>query len=140
MQDIASLLQSLESTDASVRDAAALDLMDIGDERAVAPLLRAISKPENVNHRGTLVYALSAFDCREFIETLVHLALTGNYEVAAGACNIINDMATSEDCLQRIKAQLQQIDPEALQAEHHQWAWEELLELAESMCEPDGDD
>jgi len=40
---------------------------------AVLPLLQAISKPENANHRGTLFYAPGDFDCLEHLEILVDL-------------------------------------------------------------------
>lgn len=54
MHELQALIQDLESPDSSIRDNAALDLMDIQDASALEPLLRAIAKPENVNHRGRL--------------------------------------------------------------------------------------
>jgi HEAT repeat protein len=129
MRELQSLIQDLESPKSSIRDRAALDLIDIRDDSAIAPLLRAISKPENVNHRGTLVYALSAFNCEAFLETLVDLALTGNFEVSAGACSIIADSATSAAAVQRVQAQLVKFDSNTLSAEHNHIAWQVLLEL-----------
>lgn len=106
--------------------------MDVQDEHAVEPLLRAISKPENANHRGTLVYALSAFNCEAFLEVIVDLALTGNFEVSTGACSIIGESANSADATQRIRAKLNTFEQNMLLAEHHQMAWEWLHELTEA--------
>ena len=137
MREIHLLIQDLESTDATVRNAAAIDLMDLGDERAVAPLLRAITNPENVNHRGTLVYALSAFNCEGFIELMVRLALTGNYEVSGEACSIIEESATSNDCVLRVKAELERYASGTFLAEHHELAWQELVEITGIGASPD---
>ena len=137
MRELQSLIQDLESPESSIRDRAALDLMDLQDDSAIAPLLRAISKPENVNHRGTLVYALSAFNCEAFLETLVDLALSGNFEVSVGACSIITESATSAEAVQRVKAQLVKLDTNTLSAEHNHIAWQELLELTPMEIRPE---
>ncbi|WP_420826960.1 HEAT repeat domain-containing protein [Aquipseudomonas campi] len=136
MRELQSLIQDLESPKSSIRDRAALDLMDIGDDSAIAPLLRAIFRPENVNHRGTLVYALSAFNCEDFLETLVDLALTGNFEVSAGACSIIAESATSAKAVQRVHAQLVKFNPNTLSAEHNYIARQELFELTPVESRP----
>lgn len=138
MREVQALIQDLESTSSSIRDKAALDLMDVLDERAVGPLLRAISKPENANHRGTLVYALGAFNCEAYLEIVVDLALTGNYEVSAGACSILEESANSAGAIRRIRAQLNKYAPDMLLAEHHHMVWEGLHELtkAESGSAP----
>ncbi len=132
MREVQALIQDLESPNSSVRDKAALALMDALDERAVEPLLRAISKPENANHRGTLVYALSAFNCEAYLEVVVDLALTGNYEVSAGACGILGESAKSAGSIRRIRAQLNKYNQSMLLAEHHHMVWEELHELIEA--------
>jgi hypothetical protein len=129
MLNINALIQDLESSDSEVRNTAALNLMDIQAEAAVKPLISAILKPENVNHRGTLVYALSAFNCEAFLEILVDLALTGNYEVAVGACSIIYETTLSPDTIKRIQAQLLKYDSITLATEHNREANQQLLEL-----------
>ncbi len=65
MKRFDSLLLDLESSNSAIRNQAALELMELENCAAVIPLLSAISKPENVNHRGTLIYVLGAFE-REF--------------------------------------------------------------------------
>lgn len=135
MRELQSLIQDLESTNSAIRDKAALDLMDLRDESAVNPLLRAISKPENINHRGTLVYALSAFNCEAVLEVLVDLALTGNFEVSAGAYSIIAESVTSAEVGQRVQAQLVKFSSNTLSAEHNYMALRELRELASAKSE-----
>ena len=117
MKSLQALIQDLQSPDASVRDKAAIVLMDIGDEEAVRPLLDAIAKPENANHTGTLVYALSAFDCVEHLEVLVDLCLKGNYEVSSGAFHIIEAVELTQDVIRRIDAQLRKSDRRQLSHE-----------------------
>lgn len=134
MRELKSLIQDLASPRSSVRDKAALDLMDIGNEIAVDPLLRAIAKPENQNHRGTLVYALGAFNCEPFLEVLVDLVLTGNFEVSTGAFSLIEESATSGDAKQRVRRQIQKYNPRTLAAEQHNLALEALVGFVEAAA------
>ncbi|WP_347815429.1 HEAT repeat domain-containing protein [Hahella sp. CR1] len=135
MCEVRALIRDLASSDASIRDRSALTLMDIGDERAVEPLFRAITKPENINHRGTLVYALSAFNCEAFVEVLVDIVLTGSFEVSITAFSIIADSITSPESLMQMQAQLLKFDKNMLSADHHHEAYQELLELAASVSD-----
>jgi HEAT repeat protein len=118
MQPIEALLLDLKSFDPSVRDRAALKLMDIGDERAICPLLEAITKPENVDYRGTLVHALSAFNCIEHLEVLVDICVTGDFEVSSGAFNAIEEIELTTAAIRRIDAQLGKFDIEHLPHEN----------------------
>jgi hypothetical protein len=129
LKSIEALLLDVHSTDPRVRDLAALELMDRGDARAVPALWNAIKRPENIDHRGTLVYALSAFDQSERLESLVNLALTGNFEVSIGAAAILEDAPQSAESLEHIRAQLAQHPVESLTEEHHIEALEALLDL-----------
>lgn len=132
MHELQALIQDLESPDSSIRDNAALDLMDIQDASALESLLRAIAKPENVNHRGALVYALSAFNCEAILSELVELVLTGNYEVCAGACSIIEELIASVEAANQVQAQLKNFVSSTPLAEHNQIALQDLLELTSS--------
>jgi len=129
MKSIDALIIDLESTDSSVRNKAAISLMDIGDERAVAPLLKAIQKPENSNYRGTLVYALSAFNCLNHINILVDLVLTGNYEVATGSFQILEQSTLNNEHKKQIKNQIKSIDVATMKKEHNRDGCQYLLEL-----------
>lgn len=129
MRELQSLIQDPESSSSPIRNKAALALMDLRNEAAVGPLLRAIAKPENVNHRGTLVYALGAFHCEASLEVLVDLALTGNFEVSVNAVGIIEASTTSAEAIQTVRAHLRQFDPISLVAEHHTMALQSLVAL-----------
>ena len=59
------LITLLDSTNPSFRNFSALGLRDLADNKALEPLFKAISKVENVNSRGTLVYALETLDCSD---------------------------------------------------------------------------
>ncbi|MEK8035064.1 HEAT repeat domain-containing protein [Ideonella sp. DXS29W] len=135
MRELQSLIQDLESPSSSVRDKAALALMDMGNESAVVPLLQAISKPENLNCRGTLVYALGAFNCEPFLEVLVDLVLTGNFEVSTGAFSIIEESATSAEAVQRVQRHAQRYSPSTVAAEHQKLALEALAVFTEAAGE-----
>jgi len=78
-------------TDARVRNWAAHVLREIGDDRAVEPLVNAINVPENCNNRGSLVYALQTLDCRNHFQFLFDLAIEGNYEVRCMVLMIFED-------------------------------------------------
>lgn len=135
MKPLELLLPDLESSIASIRDQAALALMELGNDAAVAPLISAITRPENVNHRGTLVYALGAFDCRDHVETLVDLALTGNFEVSTGAFLIIEEIEVSPLVLHRIEQHLRTVDLTLLPFEHSHDAHAALVALLSSRQE-----
>ncbi len=129
MQRLDALIADLESPDAIIRNHAALELMDRQAEAAIPPLIRAILKPENEHHRGTLVYALGAFHCEPFVELLIDLALTGNYEVSLGAGSIIYEMTLTPETMKRIAAQLLKHDTTALEHEHNREAMQHLHAL-----------
>ena len=103
--------------------------MDTGDPRAVDALLNAIAHPENANHRGTLVHALGAFDCSEHVEELVDLALTGNFEVASCAFNILEDASHGPSFKQRVSAAVGRYEGRALPFEHNASAMQAIRDL-----------
>ena len=76
-----SVIPLLRSTVVRVRYWAAHVLREIGDDRAVEPLVKAISVPENRNYSGSLVYALQTLDCRHYFLFLFDLAIEGDVEV-----------------------------------------------------------
>lgn len=80
------------TSDKKLRNLLAISLRDIGSEEAISPLIRLVNDPRTVGSRGTLLYALESFDCTEHLETIIHLFLTGNFEVQAGAYQLIESM------------------------------------------------
>lgn len=129
MDPIELLLMQLDSIDPVERDEAALALMGLGDPRAVEALLRVIAKPETVHHRGTLVHALGAFDCRDHLEALVELVLTEDFEVASCAFNILEESSHAPSFKQRISAVVGRYEGRALPFEHNESAVQALREL-----------
>jgi HEAT repeat protein len=126
------LLGDLGSDDARVRDCAALRLMDLQDARAVAPLVRAILAPDNVNHRGTLIHALGAFDCSEHVEMLLDLTLGGNFEVSVTAYSIVTEMNLSSSIVAKIRRYLKSHVSDRELLEHQADARVALERLADS--------
>lgn len=80
------LLDLLRSTsDPVIRNAAAVGLRDLGDARAVPSLVELLRDPKTEGYRGTLLYALAAFDCGPHLLLLVDLAIHDNFEVSRQA-------------------------------------------------------
>jgi len=88
---VAFLISVLESENAGLRNSAALALRDIGDNRALEPLFRAIQKPENANNRGTLVYALEELDCSQKLTELFDILFYARYEAKMSAAAILDE-------------------------------------------------
>ena len=82
------LLSALASADSRRRGAAAHRVQDFA-EAAVDTLFRAIARPENRNHRGTLVYVLRVFNCEARFTELFDLALHGHFEVQNHSLSIL---------------------------------------------------
>lgn len=86
-----SLIPLLRSTVIRVRYWAAHVLREIGDDRAVEPLVNAINVPENRNYSGSLVYALQTLDCRHYFLFLFDLAIEGDFEVRSLVLMILEE-------------------------------------------------
>lgn len=77
------LIEMLQKTnEPAIRNAAAVGLRELGDERALCPLLSLINDPKTEGNRGTLIYALEGFDCSKLLPLLTELVITGNFEVS----------------------------------------------------------
>lgn len=101
MYTFADFVEALSSPTASERNAAAVVLMDLADPRAIQPLVAAIEHPSNLNARGTLVYALSVFDCSGRFGQLFRWALEGGYEASGESLSIIREQGlrpTEKEC------------------------------------------
>lgn len=108
-EELQSLVILLTTTNSpAIRNAAALALADIGDQKVLPILVSLISDPKTENYRGTLVHALQSFDCSEILSFLVHLVIDGNFEVSHEAFQVIEkidgdvDENEFEECLSRI--------------------------------------
>jgi HEAT repeat protein len=104
------LLEVLRTTeDTPVRNAAALALSDMGIPEAFDAITELLSDPRTERSRGTLLYALDPYDNGPNLELLVHLAITGNWEVSRSAYGLITGIATDigEDLWRRLRARLE---------------------------------
>ncbi|MGK7377621.1 HEAT repeat domain-containing protein [Planococcus sp. 1R117A] len=99
-----------------IRNALAIALRDIGNEKAISPLIDLINDPKTLGSRGTLLYALAPFDCTEHLESIVQQFLTGNFEVQAMAYQLLESMDGKVPAdallksLQKVKEQLNEIE------------------------------
>ena len=100
----------LSTDDKITRNSLALDLAETGDPRVMEALIELIQRPELKNCRGTLVHALEDFDYSCHASLLIDLVRSGNWEVTAEACFLLDniDGLTSEAYYSLI-AKLQEI-------------------------------
>lgn len=84
-------LYLLETAERGWRNRAAMGLAYLGDERAVTPLLRAIQRPETRGSNGTMVYALTQFDCRHLLKELFQIVFEQGYVAQLMALMAIED-------------------------------------------------
>jgi hypothetical protein len=92
------LISLLELDDSGIRDRAALALEQIGDNKAVEPLLKSIFK--NPNYNGTLVFALESLDCSKHLTDIFRILFSDAYEAKMSAIAILNTQTfdfTSQD-------------------------------------------
>ena len=116
------LIEILQTTTHSaIRDAVAVGLRELKDERAIQPLVSLIADPKTEGHRGTLIYALEEFDCTCLLDFLVDLVITGNFEVSHQAFLAITsiesgvDPETLDSLLQQVKIALPEATPEKVE-------------------------
>lgn len=88
------LIKHLKATeDNQLRNCIAIALSDIGATEAVKPLLLLLNDPKTINNRGTLLYALEAFDISDSFENIVDLLFEDNFEVSRHSLILIESMA-----------------------------------------------
>lgn len=100
------LISFLSGTDVLLRNRASIALHDLEDNRAVEHLMQAITKKENENYRGTMVYALDTLNCSHLLVEMFDLLFYGNAEVKMGAISILDGQIFEfdSDDLHTIKA------------------------------------
>ncbi len=111
------LIKHLTQTeDKNLRNLLAIALRDSGNEEAISPLINLLSDSRTLGSRGTLLYALEPFDCTAHLEIIIHQFLTGNFEVQAGAYQLIESMNKKVsgdvllESLQKVKERLDEIE------------------------------
>ncbi len=79
-QEFDRLIEVLSSTtDHAERDRTALSLADSGRIACVPALLRAINDPRTVDHRSTLLYACSEYNCAEWVVDVVRIWVASDH-------------------------------------------------------------
>ena len=91
MTDLAQLKAKLSSSDGQVRNEAALEIMDANSEAGFALLIPEVLAPKDQRNYGTLVYAMSGFNCEGHVDTLIELMRRDNFEVFNTASDILVD-------------------------------------------------
>jgi hypothetical protein len=89
MTDTDQLKARLNSEDGQIRNEAALEIMDAKSEVGFALLIEAVLTPKDERNYGTLVYAMSGFDCGDHTDTIVELMRRDNFEVFNTASDIL---------------------------------------------------
>jgi hypothetical protein len=107
------MLRVLERTnDPSVRNAVALALSDLKDPSAFDVLVDLLKSARASGNRGTLLYALGAYDCSPVLPLLVDLVIEGNFEESRQALSLITGIETELDentwqaCAERLRPAL----------------------------------
>jgi len=85
------LISLLESENPITRNGAALALEQIGDNRAVEPLLKAVFKKENHGCNGTMVFALESLDCSSKLKEIFKILFYETYEARMSAESILSE-------------------------------------------------
>lgn len=109
----ARLLELLRSTDNPViRNAVALALSDLKEPQAFQRLVDLLRDERTEKSRGTLLYALGAYDCASILPLLIDSVVDGNFEVSRQALSLIQGIETELDdrqwsaCKVRLQAAL----------------------------------
>lgn len=107
------LLELLRTTDNPlIRNAAALALSDMKEPQAFNVLVDLLRDERTRQNRGTLLYALGAYDCSSLLPLLVDLVIEGNFEVSRQALSLIQGIETELDeqewnaCTKRLREAL----------------------------------
>ncbi|WP_405153428.1 HEAT repeat domain-containing protein [Paenibacillus sp. FSL K6-0108] len=100
------LIDLLKSTDNKIlRNEIAIALSDIGDDRAVEPLIEVIIDPKTSGSRGTLLYALENLNYIVHIEDIIPFIGDSSLEVSAQSFMLLEQMMGRLSDSQNLKCQ-----------------------------------
>lgn len=92
---LSALHEVLATTDdAVVRNSIALALSDIHDAPAWARLVALLESPRTAGARGTLLYAMGAYDCAPVLPLLITSVVDGTFEESRQAFALIEGIET----------------------------------------------
>lgn len=107
------ILEVLRTTnDASVRNATALAISDLKHPSGFDVLVALLKDERTRANRGTLLYAIDAYDCSPILQLLVDFVIDGNFEVSRQALSLISGIETEIDeqtwhsCIDRLRSAL----------------------------------
>ena len=80
--------------DTIVRNGIALALSDIHDAPAGDVLVALLQSPRTAGSRGTLLYAMGAYDCAPVLPLLIACVVDGNFEESRQALALIEGIET----------------------------------------------
>lgn len=110
LSSLIDLLKSTENKD--LRNEIAIALSDIGDDRAVEPLIEVITDPKTSGSRGTLLSALENLNYIVHIENIIPFIGDSSLEVSAQSFMLLeqtmDSLSDSQNlrCQQRIEIQI----------------------------------
>ena len=80
-----------------VKNAAAIALRDLGDDRAVPELLKAAQDSRNKGKIGTFIYSLQTLKCNSILIELAEFIIEGVYEVVEMAYQALEEVKPPVD-------------------------------------------
>lgn len=87
----------IRENDAIRRNEIALEISKSGQIEVRDALFQIIFSGDLDHSRGTLVHCLKNFDCGDKMDSLAELVVSGNWEVAHEAYQIMSDISYSDD-------------------------------------------
>ena len=113
------MLAILRSTnDSIIRNAVAIALSDLKEQRAFDLLIELLQDERTRSNRGTLLYALGAYDGAPVLPKLVEFVISGNFESSRQALSLIAgieneiDKQVWHDAVERTKEALKSASEE----------------------------
>ena len=107
----------LTTNDPVVRNGLAMIVSDQKHPAGFAALVKLLREERTRAHRGSLLYALGAYDCSSILPMLIDFVIDGTFEVSRQAHSLISGIETEVDeptwsaCAERLRGALPNSDP-----------------------------
>lgn len=108
------LIHYLVDTDNNIiRNAIAIALSDIGSIEAIEPIISMLRHPKTIGARGTLLYALEAFDCSDYGELITDLLFEDSFEVSRQSLILLESnkipIEVKQKCIEKIQDKIERL-------------------------------
>jgi HEAT repeat protein len=116
MQAVMNVL--LTTNDPAVRNGLAMIVSDQKHPAGFDALVKLLQDERTRAHRGSLLYALGAYDCSSILPLLIDFVIDGTFEVSRQAHSLISGIETEVDestwsaCAERLRGALPNADPD----------------------------